>query len=256
MLSEDESEWLKDVSKMIFKELDSGNDYVNYNTRKAIKRKMNNVLIFLLTNGKIGSVSEVKSREYNPLTQTPKALRSIIPIKLISVDLTSANPQIVDSILNTNIGLDVYGNLMTARNISRNKAKKIYNSTLNNHKLTVSNAKKIYLECGYSDNKALELARLTANVVKGSFFEIMTANEKILMERYQSILPIQSYRFHDAIITTLQDLETNNITLPNVVGEYLYHSEVFNDSSKYLGLTTNTPFNKIGYVNNHIKLAG
>lgn len=255
VVSEDEGEWLKDVSNMIFKELDSGNSYVNYNTRKAIKAKMNNVLIFLLTNGKVGKVSEVKSREYNPLTQTPKALRSIIPIKMISVDLTSANPQIVDAILGTNMGLFVYRNLMTSRGINRNRAKKIYNSCLNNHKLTVSNAKKIYLECGYSDCKALELARLTANVDKGSFFEIMTANEKILMERYQDILPLQSYRFHDAIIMTLQDLESNNIALPNMVQDYLYHSEVFNDGSKYLGLTTNSPFNGVGYVSNHTKLA-
>ncbi|WP_179353581.1 hypothetical protein [Winogradskyella vidalii] len=255
VLNEDEKDWLKDVSNKIFKKLDSGEKYINYNTRSAIKSKMNNVLIYLLTDGKIGSVSEVKNREYNPLTQTPKALRSIIPIKLVSVDLTSANPQIVDSILKTTIGLNVYNNLMTARNISRNKAKKIYNTCLNNHNLTVSNAKKIYLDCGYSDCKALELARLTANVEKGSFFEIMTANEKILMQRYKDILPFNSYRFHDAIIMSLEDIETNNIILPNVVKDYVYHSELFNDSSKYLGLTTNTPFNIIGFVNNYTKLA-
>src|SRR5690606_36829667 len=92
ILNEDVSEWLKDVSVKIFKELDETNQYINYNTRKAIKQKMINVLIYLLTNGKIGNVSEVKGREYSALTQTPKALRSIIPIKFISVDLTSANP--------------------------------------------------------------------------------------------------------------------------------------------------------------------
>ncbi|MEN3324236.1 hypothetical protein VP395_10895 [Mariniflexile soesokkakense] len=255
ILTDDETDWLNEISKTVFKELDATGDYINHNTRKAIKQKMINVLVFLLTNGKIGKRTENKNREYNPLTQTPKALREIIPIKMIGIDLTSANPQIVDNMLNTKVGLQVYPNLMLNRGITRNKAKKLFNSQLNNHYATVSNAKKVYLDAGFCNANATKLARMTASVEKGSFYEVMTANEKILMENYQNILPFKTFRFHDAIIMPLELVDKHNIILPTVVKDYVYHVELFNDSTEYQGLTTDAPHNGIGFVTNYIDLA-
>mgnify|MGYP006194708859 FL=1 len=85
---------------------------------------MINAIIYLMTKGKcFAEVKDVKDRIYSPITQLPKDLRCIIPIKYISVDLTTANPQIVDKILGTNLAMDVYQNLMKNRGVNRNDAK-------------------------------------------------------------------------------------------------------------------------------------
>tara|TARA_R110002167_G_scaffold366420_1_gene596488 strand:+ start:4037 stop:6685 length:2649 start_codon:yes stop_codon:yes gene_type:complete len=255
-LTSDENDWLDEVIKTIFRELKAnGGEYTNYNTRKAIKAKMTNALIYLLTDGKVGKVTQTKNREYSALTQTPKALRRIIPIKHLAIDLTAANPQIINSMLDTKIGLDVYQNLMNKRGITRNQAKTLFNSTLNNHKLSITWAKNIYLDCGYNKGDAVKLANLTAQVKKGSFYEVMTANEKILMERYRDVLPFNSYRFHDCIVMSLEAVENYNVTLPTNLQGYIYHVEIFNDSSEYTGRTTNEVYNGGGYVNNYQLLA-
>lgn len=235
-LRNDELNWLNDVSKTIFKSLDTTQKYSHSNTRKNIKNKMINAIIFLMTKGKCNAeVKDVKNRVYSPLTQLPKALRCILPIKYVSVDLTSANPQIVDNILNTKLAMNVYANLMQKRGITRNEAKVLYNSSLNNHYQSVKDAYSVYLDAGYIDSDALRLAKMTARVDKGSFFELMTASEKILMENYQKVIPIDTYRFHDAIIMSYEDIRVHNITLVNNLDNYVYHSEFFNDSSNYTG---------------------
>lgn len=249
-LDEGEYIWLKDVIESIYKAIDEGETYPKANTRKHSKNKIINANLFLLTNGKIYESKENKNREYNPITQLPAKMRVAIPIKYLSIDLSSANPQIIDSILGTNIGLEVYHNLMAKRGITRHRAKKLFNSTLNNHKLSVHRAKKVYLDAGYTSDKATELARQTAGVVKGSFFEIMTYHEKQLMLNYADVLPIKTYRFHDAIIMKLEDVETNNIVLPTMVKGYKYHIESFNDGTPYDGLVTdNDPTDKM--LNNY-----
>lgn len=251
ILVDSEVKWLNDVIKNRYKTLDGGDTLTNTNTKEHLVKKMVHALLFLWTNGQNEVIKEVKSREYHSITQLPSALRCIIPIKHLSVDLTSANPQIVDSILSTAVAQDVYINLMTKRNITRNEAKVLYNSCLNNHKLTLDKAYKIYFDAGYDEIKAKELSKLTAQVEKGSFYEIMTANEKRLMENYTSILHINTYRFHDAIIMQYEDVVNNNITLPTIVNNYLYHTDFFNDSSHYDNVTNEKVYTSNGFVHNH-----
>ncbi len=249
-LFESEVKWLNDVIKNRYKSLDSGETLTNTNTKEHLVKKMVHALLFLWSDGKNEVIKEVKSREYHSLTQLPSAFRCIIPIKYLSIDLTSANPQIVDSILSTGIAQDVYNNLMSNRNITRNEAKVMYNACLNNHKLTLDKAYKIYFDAGYGELKAKELSKLTAEVEKGSFYEIMTANEKRLMDNYARVLPIQSYRFHDAIIVSFEDVISNNITLPNIVNDYVYHCDFFNDSSDYYKTTNVRHYSKDGFITN------
>ncbi|QZK90686.1 hypothetical protein K5V07_09355 [Flavobacterium sp. CHNK8] len=251
LLVDSELKWLNDVIKNRYKSLDSGETLTNNNTKAHLIKKMVNALLFLWSDGKNEIIKEVKSREYHSITQLPSAFRCIIPIKYISVDLTSANPQIVDSILGTGVALDVYRNLISTRNITRNEAKVVYNSCLNNHKLTQDRAYKIYLDCGYGEMKAKELSKLTAQVDKGSFYEIMTLNEKRLMENYASILPIKSYRFHDAIIMQYEDVVNSNIELPTIVNEYIYHTDFFHDASDYDKVTNDKVYSKNGFIPNY-----
>jgi uncharacterized Rmd1/YagE family protein len=127
---------------------------------------------------------------------------------------------------------------MSNRAISRGKAKKLYNSTLNNHRLTVAQACTIYKDSGYDVQKAKELAKMTANVNKGEFYEVMTKNEKQLIKAYRDILPFRSFRFHDALVLKYEDVVKYNVTLPTKVKGYIYHVEFFNDSGPYESPTT------------------
>ncbi|SHL07010.1 hypothetical protein [Flavobacterium chilense] len=251
VLNDTEIIWLNNVIKNRYKTLDSGETLTNTNTKEHLVKKMVHALLFLWSGGKNEVVKEVKNREYHSITQLPSAFRCIVPIKYLSVDLTSANPQIVDSILNTGLAMDVYKNLMNKRNITRNEAKKMYNSCLNNHKLTLTKAYEIYLDAGYGEMKSKELSKLTAQVPKGSFYEVMTRNEKKLIDNYSSILPIKNYRFHDAIIMEYEDVLNYNITLPNYVNDYVYHTDFFNDASDYTNVTNEKVLSTNGFVPNH-----
>jgi len=257
--------YINNIIKSNFKKLDKG-EYVNYNSKKNLKSRMKEAIIFLLTNGNSGKGRTTKHREYNPLTLLHRALRSIIPIRYVEVDLTSANPQIIDAMLNINIGLDVYKNLMSSRNITRNEAKTLFNKTLNNYKISVAKAIKIYLDAGYTTDKAKELAMLTAEVKKGSFYERMTKAEAELTKLYEQTLSIKTYRFHDAIVIKESDVINNNIVLPMqlITSEdikvqqknVIFHIGYYNlPGIKYDGTVTNKPHNSDKLISNY-KMVG
>jgi hypothetical protein len=100
---------------------------------------------------------------------------------------------------------------MVKKNISRDRAKTLYNSYLNNHYHTKDKAYNFYLECGYAAEQAKHISNLTAQVEKGSFHEIATQREKKLMRNYAKILPFKTHRFHDAIIIEYEDVVNHNI---------------------------------------------
>lgn len=137
-------------------------------------------------------------REYNVATKVPKFLRKYTPYEMIEIDIKSANAQIVDQILGTNIALDVYQTLMIKFGISRTEAKVKYNATLNNYKLPVKKAEDIYFAAGYIPVKAKELAKLTSG---NKIFYLMTKNEARIMKEYQMVARMQNYiRVHDSYI--------------------------------------------------------
>jgi hypothetical protein len=229
---------IKNAVKETYKKIDK-NETVYKFSRKTLLDKIVDSHLFLLSNGEGSYRSKyIKNREYNAITQLTKVFRKTIPLRYLSIDLTSAYPQIVDKILGTNIGLSVYKNLMEKEKISRTEAKQFYNMTLNNHKFSIKKAKSIFLDCGYSEQDSLKLAKMTAQVPEGSFFEIMSKHEKKIIEQYQNILSVKSHRFHDAVIVSEQEIQESNITLPTKVDNYLYHIDVFNDESAYSGKTT------------------
>lgn len=250
-LTEKELEKLDDTIKARFNRKDLGDTLTNSNTKAHIVKKMVNAILFIWSGGKNELSKVVKGREYHSITQLAGAFRPILPIKWLSVDLTSANPQILDNILGSNIALSVYNNLMVNLSISRDRAKTLYNSYLNNHYHTVEKANNFYLECGYSVEQAKQLSKLTAQVPKGSFHEIATLSERKLMLDYASVLPFTTHRFHDAIIIEYEDVVNYNITLPNYVNDYVYHTDFFNDSSDYSNVTNEKVFSANGFVPNH-----
>ena len=239
ILNSDEKQWLKERCKSIYKSLDKDKEIHSYSHKYTINLLIDS-LGYLLVEGKGNHKSKIiKNREYYPLIHLPREMRWLIPIKYLSIDLDSANPQIVDSIIGSQIGLEVYGNLMKSRGITRMEAKKLYNTYLNRHYLSFRVGVEFYLECGYTQDESEKLAKLTTNVKRGEFYERMTENEQILMENYNHILMTSSHRFHDALIVKMESVESCHIGLPYLVGGYKYHFNIFNDGSLYDGLILN-----------------
>lgn len=216
-LSEKELKWLNKKIKENFSSLKKGKTFQQYYNPKYLQKVMKEAIIYCLTNGKCGYNKTVDFREYNPITALPKMLRSVIPLKYLEIDLSSANAQFIDILLETNLANSVYKNLMETFNITRNEAKTKFNSTLNNYKLSVKEAVKIYLKAGYSEEKAEQLGNLTANTQKGSFFKKMTEYEEFLIQTYSSIISGKVIRFHDALIIRESEIKDRNIKLPKVI---------------------------------------
>ncbi|SNR33815.1 hypothetical protein [Lutibacter flavus] len=250
-LSTTEIELIKDIVKKLFKRIDKGKS-LYFVTFKSLRDKMVNNNLFLLTEGQANHRTILKkNREYNAMTQLSKVFRKAIPLRYLSIDLTSAHPQIIDQILGTKIGMQVYDNLMENMGISRAEAKRFFNMTLNNYKFTVAQAQKIYLDSGYDKDNALKLAKMTAKVPKGSFYVKMTMHEKRIIEKYRRILPVTCHRFHDALIVSEEAILESNIVLPTQVDEFFYHVELYNDGSEYMGPTTDTPHSSKNTIDNY-----
>lgn len=213
-LDANEIDRLNKTIKDNYNKLSENKSIAKYNSNRYLKKIMVQAIIFCLTNGKCGKGKRVGFREYNPLTALPNALRSIIPIKFVEVDLTEANPQFIDTILKTNLAQSVYKNIMQKRKVTRYEAKQIFNSTINNHRLTSNDAIKVYKDAGYSASKSDELAALTTSVEKGSFFKLMTEAESELIHAYNSTIDGVGMRFHDALVFKASDIIDNNIVLP------------------------------------------
>lgn len=216
-LTDKELKWLVKKIKENFNALKNGKSFGQYYNPKYLHKIMREAIIYCLTNGKCGYSKVVDFREYNPITALPKTLRSIIPLKYLEVDLSSANAQFIDILLQTNLASMVYKNLMKADGITRGEAKTLFNSTLNNYRLSVSEASKVYRKAGYPKDKALQLAKLTANTEKGSFFKKMTEYEELLIDTYGAMFRDKCFRFHDALVIKESYVKDNNIVLPTVL---------------------------------------
>jgi hypothetical protein len=130
---------------------------------------------------------------------------------MVEVDIISSNAQIIDKLFKTNIGLSVYDNLQTSRGISRDEAKVLYNSTLNNHRLNKKRAKDIYMQAGYESEQAERIAEFTTH---GKIYEDMFEEEEYILRGYRIKCRLQNFlRCHDALIMIATshhaDLPTN-----------------------------------------------
>ena len=158
--------------------------------------------------------SKSNNREYNVVTKVPRALRyKYTPYKMVEVDIASTNPQIIDQILGTSIGMDVYNNLMINHGISRDKAKVLFNRTINNQNLSFEKAREIYLSAGYSQEDAKKLAERTTS---SKIYNEMCVEEEYLVGTYKAVTKVQNaIRIHDALLMLAIPHNINN--LPNSI---------------------------------------
>jgi hypothetical protein len=124
-----------------------------------------------------------------------------MPFQLVELDIKSANPQIIDKIFGFDNWKNVYSSLMQAYEIDRNEAKILFNSTLNNHYLSVRQAKEVYLKAGYDAKESLILSEATANQKSGSWFKLMANQEGQIMDAFieANFRNDRQIRLHDAV---------------------------------------------------------
>jgi hypothetical protein len=154
--------------------------------------------------------SKASNREYNVATKVPRALRyKYTPYKMVEVDIASTNPQIIDQILRTNIGMDVYNNLMNNHGISRDRAKVLFNRTINNQNLSIEKATEIYVSAGYTEEDAKKLAERTTS---SKIYTEMCVEEEYLIDTYKAVTRVQNaIRIHDALLMLAIPHNTNNL---------------------------------------------
>jgi len=236
VLDSDERKWVKERSKKLFRSLGNKENSYSY-SRKSMVNNLIESLGFLIAEGKGNhKPNEIKNREYHPLIRLPREMRCLIPIKYLIIDLDSANGQIVDSMIGSNIGLNVYDNITTAYEITRDEAKIMYNKMLNRHYLKRMVAIEFYRNCGYSNEESIRLSKHTSRVKKGEFYKRLTENEKVLVQNYADFLVPKCHRFHDAVIVKMESVESTHFGLPLNVKGHRYHVNLFNDGSDYDGL--------------------
>ena len=130
-------------------------------------------LYLLSYNHKTFTYSVSNGRVYNSFTSLNRLYRANeLAFQLVELDVSSANCQFVDKIFKFNRWKKVYSSLMENYQIERNEAKILFNSTLNNHYLSVAKAKEVYVNSGYSPDEANQLAEATANNGKGGFLKL------------------------------------------------------------------------------------
>ena len=137
-----------------------------------------------------------------------------MPFQLVELDIKSANPQIIDKIFGFDRWKNVYSNLMSAFEISRDEAKIKFNSTLNNHYLSVAKAKEVYVNSGYSPDEANQLAEATANQKKGNWFRLMANQEGEIMQNFidANLKNSRYIRLHDALYVEPEFTRISNAT--------------------------------------------
>ena len=160
-------------------------------------------LYLLSYNHKTFTYSESSGRQYNAFTSLNRLYReNELAFQLVELDIKSANPQIIDKIFGFDNWKNVYSSLMQAYEIDRNEAKILFNSTLNNHYLSVAKAKEVYVNSGYSPDEANQLAEATANQKSGSWFRLMANQEGEIMQNFmsQNFRNDKVIRLHDACL--------------------------------------------------------
>jgi len=187
--------------------------YLNYSQSKQ-KENHKNFLLGLASLHIAGHMagftySFKHHREYNIATKVSKALRQYTPYRMVEIDISSANAQIIDRLFQTNIGLNVYQNLMASKNITRDEAKVLYNSTLNNYKLTKSKAKAVYLDAGYSDTTADAIADNTTN--NKIYYKMCEVEESIITNYRATINAQNGIRIHDGLLMIASQHNTRNL---------------------------------------------
>lgn len=182
------------------------------------KKRHSNYILSLLSLNCAGHMHGFKSvridnRIFNTATKTTRQLRGYTPYEINEFDIKSAYPSFVDEIVGSKIAKDVYNNVMTQKNIDRNKAKKLYNMMLNDHTRNPLDARTFFKSCGYNNEQVTKIMDLTLKE-RGSFYKRMTKMEDNLIYDFKTRNRLDNnvIRLHDAILVYNLPTSRNLIT--------------------------------------------
>lgn len=222
-LNEKEDKKLLERCESIYRHQNT-NDFKGYRTKKSLLELIGRCALFILNGGvEAYNFPIVKNRQFNPLTQIPSILRSMLEVRLVEIDIKSANPTFIDILVGSNVADVVYENTMELFNVNREEAKRIYNTYLNNHRLDKNKLFGYFSRIGYTTDQAAELAYLIPNS-RGEIYNMTTEKEKEVIEYisnyYLSDRVTRSFRFHDALI--LLECESEEVLnwLPDRIDKY------------------------------------
>lgn len=177
--------------------------------------KMINANLYLLSYNHDTFTQSIKhGRIHNVFTNLNRVYRTNeLAFQLHEIDISSANPQIIDQAFGFNRWETVYSNLMKSYNITRSEAKLFFNATLNREYLTIYQAKTIYLKCGYSESEAHKIARVTAQSKKGDMYRFMATHEGAIMDNLvgDNFKDIPHIRLFDAVYYEPEFYKIDNI---------------------------------------------
>lgn len=172
----DFKEWQKDPTKFKKKPIPFGKDnYMNswyYGVLDIIANTFgtcNNFKYeFPLKNGKISEY-----RCYNKLIQTPRILRKVQPFEMVEFDIKSGHLSYIDLLVGSNVSKTAYENYANMHDVSRDEAKRKFQSILNMRDYRTTYKKQqeyIYTLCGFG---------WTIEQAKKIFSEITDSNDHL-----------------------------------------------------------------------------
>lgn len=140
-------------------------------------------------------------REYNPLTKTSRQLRTLMPFKVIECDIKSAFPTFLDIETGAKIKGEVYNNVMRTEGITRDKAKKKFNTMCNSGAYhCVEETIDFLVNCGYTLEQSEHIVTLTHDKER-KFFSYMTEYESVAISSFKKQNGLQrGTRLHDSVI--------------------------------------------------------
>lgn len=171
--------------------------YRIYLLSRLVKNTTNNFTYF--------NISVDGDRIYNPETKVLSVLRSLTPFEDTLIDIESANPTSITYICGSTNNKDVYANIMKNKSITRNEAKKYFNTILNLSGLNQKQIDEFCTLCGYTHNEKIHITELLLNSKKGEVYRKMIRIEKLAIETIISQLKLEEKdytRIHDAILIT------------------------------------------------------
>lgn len=226
------------IKKEIFRHFDKKKGYKDKYSRDTLINTMRNVLIYLVNKGQGHfAQKQIDSRTYGPITNLPRRLRQIIPLKYVEVDVSYANAQFIDKLIRSDIAQDIYNNIMHHYNFSRDEAKVLYNYVLNAWYIHKNQIQEMLSSFGYNQEEVEKLSPMVSTKNSGDFFRKVTAKEKELIDDYMDYLnQIEAHRLHDCVVIPIWDAQ--RVKLPLKFKDYNFHVSFFNSNESYQGELT------------------
>jgi hypothetical protein len=189
-------------SEYLLLEYDKMDKQGNHRAKYHIKKAFVGSLFILLNDLELPTIHFKNSisdcREYNAMVKTPREFRKYFPFKLLEFDIKSAFPNFIDTIIDTDLGANVYDYISTEYNVTRNEAKILFNKWLNSTKYKTASQFDTFFRPIYKD-KTPDLVSLLIDADK-PFWKLMFYWEYIAIETFVQKNNLTKYtRLHDAI---------------------------------------------------------